>query len=211
MDSVYIIGAGGEGYVFADVIISAGLDLRGFFDDNEELLSKEVFGVPVLGKIMDAVNYKGLFIVSIGNNEIRKRIVDELNIPKEKYLTVFHPHSYRGIGVKIGYGSICTINSSLGTYVEVGNHVIVSLGSCISHHNALEDFSFFGPNACAGGNVCIKEGAFIGTGASIIPNVTIGKWAVVGAGSVVIKDVPDYATVVGNPARVIKIKGRRAV
>ena len=211
MDRVYIIGAGGEGQVFAEVIISAGLDLKGFFDDNEKLLNKQIFEVQVLGKIKDVSKYNGFFIVSIGDNRTRKRIIDEVKIHKDHYLTVFHPHSYRGIGTKFGYGSICTLNSSVGTYTEVGNHVIISLGSCVSHHNILGDYVFFGPNACSGGGVYIKEGAFIGIGASILPNVTIGKWAVVGAGSVVIRDVPDYATVVGNPARVIKIKGRRAV
>lgn len=85
---------------------------------------------------------------------------------------------------------------------------LLALGACVSHHNVIEDYAFVGPNACTGGNVHIKEGAFIGIGASIIPNITIGKWSTVGAGSVVIKDVPDYATVVGNPAKVIKYRNK---
>lgn len=52
--------------------------------------------------------------------------------------------------------------------------------------------------------VRICEGAFVGVNVSIMPGVTIGRHAVVGANSVVTKDVPDYATVVGSPARVIK-------
>lgn len=52
--------------------------------------------------------------------------------------------------------------------------------------------------------VVIKKGAWIGAGASILPGVTVGKHAIVGAGSVVTKDVPDYAVVVGNPAKIIK-------
>lgn len=52
--------------------------------------------------------------------------------------------------------------------------------------------------------VLIKEAAWIGAGATILPGVCVGKHAVVGAASVVTKDVPDYAVVVGNPARVIK-------
>ena len=50
----------------------------------------------------------------------------------------------------------------------------------------------------------IKEAAWIGAGATILPGVCVGRHAVVGAASVVTKDVPDYAVVVGNPARVIK-------
>lgn len=52
--------------------------------------------------------------------------------------------------------------------------------------------------------VLIKEGAWIGAGATVLPGVCIGKHAVVGASSVVTKDVPDYAVVVGSPAKVVK-------
>lgn len=53
--------------------------------------------------------------------------------------------------------------------------------------------------------VHICRGAWIGAGSTILPGVTVGKWAIVGAASVVTKDVPDYAVVVGNPARVIRM------
>ena len=52
--------------------------------------------------------------------------------------------------------------------------------------------------------VVIKDDAWIGASAIILKGVTIGKGAIVGAGSVVTKDIPDYTTVVGNPARVVK-------
>ncbi len=53
--------------------------------------------------------------------------------------------------------------------------------------------------------VVIKKGAWIGAGAAILPGVTVGKYTVVGAAAVVTHDVPDYAVVVGNPARVTKV------
>ncbi len=54
--------------------------------------------------------------------------------------------------------------------------------------------------------VRICEGAFIGINATIMPGVTIGKHAVVGANAVVTKDVPDYATVAGSPAKIISVR-----
>jgi acetyltransferase-like isoleucine patch superfamily enzyme len=59
----------------------------------------------------------------------------------------------------------------------------------------------------------IKEGASIGSNATVICGITIGKGALVGAGAVVTKSVPDYAVVVGVPAKIIgdvrtKGKGR---
>lgn len=51
----------------------------------------------------------------------------------------------------------------------------------------------------------IQKGAWIGANAVILAGVSVGKHAIVGAGAVVTKDVPDYAVVVGNPAKVIKM------
>lgn len=52
--------------------------------------------------------------------------------------------------------------------------------------------------------VTVKKGAWIGAGASLLPGVTVGKHAIVGACAVVTKDVPDFAVVVGNPAKIVK-------
>jgi galactoside O-acetyltransferase len=52
--------------------------------------------------------------------------------------------------------------------------------------------------------VVIGDKAWIGFGASILKGVTIGEGAVVGACSVVTRDVPAYAVVAGNPARVVR-------
>ena len=48
----------------------------------------------------------------------------------------------------------------------------------------------------------VKRGASVGSGATILCGITIGEQATVGAGAVVTKDVPDGATVAGNPARI---------
>lgn len=49
--------------------------------------------------------------------------------------------------------------------------------------------------------VDIREGASIGANSTCIAPIVIGRWALVGAGSVVVKDVPEFALVVGTPAR----------
>jgi UDP-2-acetamido-3-amino-2,3-dideoxy-glucuronate N-acetyltransferase len=52
-------------------------------------------------------------------------------------------------------------------------------------------------------NTLVKEGASLGANSTIVCGHTIGRFAFVGAGAVVTKDVPDFALVVGNPARVV--------
>jgi acetyltransferase-like isoleucine patch superfamily enzyme len=51
--------------------------------------------------------------------------------------------------------------------------------------------------------VKIKDGAWLGTNVTVMPGVTIGRNAVIGANSVVNGDVPDFATAVGAPARIL--------
>lgn len=55
----------------------------------------------------------------------------------------------------------------------------------------------------------IKNNALIATGAKVLGNITIGEHSKVGGGSVVLKDVPDDATVVGIPGRVVRQNGKK--
>jgi len=59
--------------------------------------------------------------------------------------------------------------------------------------------------------VTIGDGASIGASATCVAPITVGRWALVGAGSVVIKDVPDFALVVGSPARRVGWVGKAGV
>lgn len=59
--------------------------------------------------------------------------------------------------------------------------------------------------------VTVRYGASIGARAVCVAPVTIGRWAMVAAGAVVIRDVPDYALVVGSPARRVGWVGRAGV
>jgi UDP-2-acetamido-3-amino-2,3-dideoxy-glucuronate N-acetyltransferase len=120
-------------------------------------------------------------------------------------------------GAKIGK------NCSLGQNVNVGSRAVIGDGVKIQNNVSvydgviIEDGVFCGPS-CVFTNVInprsfierkheyrktlVKRGAAIGANATILCGVTIGEYALVGAGAVVTRDVPDYALVYGNPARV---------
>jgi acetyltransferase-like isoleucine patch superfamily enzyme len=54
--------------------------------------------------------------------------------------------------------------------------------------------------------VVLEDGCDLGVGCIILPGVTVGRGAQVGAGAVVTGDVPAYAVVTGNPARILRVR-----
>jgi len=118
--------------------------------------------------------------------------------------------------VKIGERCIFGQNSHVARDVIIGHNVKVQNNVSIYTGTIIEDDVFLGPS-CVLTNVTnprsqilrhslyektvLRRGATIGANATVVCGVEIGRYAFVGAGAVVTKDVPDYALVVGVPAR----------
>lgn len=119
-------------------------------------------------------------------------------------------------GAKIGADCNLCDQVFIENDVSVGDRVTVKSGVQLWDGVTLEDDVFVGPNATftndpfprskqypeSFSRIIVRKGASIGANATILPGVTVGQYAMVGAGSVVTKDVPPYAIVVGNPARI---------
>ena len=133
-----------------------------------------------------------------------------------------------GAGTKIWHFSHIMPNCIIGENCNLGQNVVVSpevvLGSNVKVQNNVsiytgvqcEDDVFLGPSMVFTNVVnprsavvrrgqyektIVKKGASIGANATIVCGHDIGKFAFIGAGAVVTKHVPDYALVIGNPAR----------
>lgn len=121
---------------------------------------------------------------------------------------------------EVGESCILGQNVNIGPNVKIGNRCKIQNNVSVYEGVELEDYVFCGPSMVFTNimnprckypqadskfykKTLIKEGASIGANATIVCGITLGKNAFIGAGSVVIKDVPDYAMMVGNPARQI--------
>lgn len=92
--------------------------------------------------------------------------------------------------------------------VEIGEFLRTGRGLTIFSSNHIYDNDHYIPFDKDSINlpVVIKDFVWLGCNVTIVPGVTIGEGAIVGAGAVVTHDVPDYAIVGGNPARIIKYR-----
>jgi acetyltransferase-like isoleucine patch superfamily enzyme len=100
---------------------------------------------------------------------------------------------------KLKIGRFCSIADGLEIFLG-GNHPYKRISQWPIRH-----FLFDEPNSeiTSNGDVCIENEIWIGSGVIILSGVTIHNGAVIGAKSVVTKNVPSYAIVAGNPARIV--------
>jgi acetyltransferase EpsM len=174
--------------------------VHGIFDDNPALTS--LLNFPVVGSYNPSHFPSETIIISIGNNRIRQKVAFSIKHP---YGKVIHPSALLSAFASVGEGTVVFHNSVVQAGTIIGKHCIINTSASVDHDCVIADFVHISPNATLSGNVKAGEGSHVGAGATVIQGITIGKWCTIGAGAVVIKDVPDYATVVGVPAKVIKL------
>ena len=202
-EQVIVIGASGHGKVVADIVLSCEDTLLGFLDDNETLTT-EVEGIPVLGKISNYREYpNAAFVIAIGNSAIREKIARQLD--GVCWYTAIHPTAVIShLNSQIGEGSVVMANAVINPSVHIGKHCIVNTASVVEHDNQIGDFVHISVGAKLGGAVCIGNRTWVGIGATISNNVSVCDHCMIGAGTVVIHDIKESGTYVGVPARKIK-------
>lgn len=198
---MYLFGASGHAKVIIDILKAQNVEVKGLYDEDEA--KKELWNIPVIGKTIEHVEENSPCIVSIGNNEIRKKVVAQITGAFGKAV---HPSLLKGSNVEIGKGSVIMAGTVINADTEIGNHCIVNTSASIDHDCFIDDYAHIAPNTTVCGGVTIGEGTLLGAGSTVIPLIKIGKWCTIGAGAVIKEDVPDYAVVVGNPGRVIKYR-----
>lgn len=149
------------------------------------------------------------YVIPIFDPASRTIVADELRAAgRSSFPVVVDPTSVIARSARIGEGTVVNAAVVVAAHVRLGAFVHVNRSASIGHDNVIDDFASLGPGCVLAGSCHVGQSSFIGAGATLLPDARIGRGAIVGAGSVVLGSVPDGATVVGNPARVVR-RGRQ--
>jgi len=211
---IIVLGAAGDGRNIADSIEdnilykNEELKLIGFLDDDVNKQNLSINKYPVLGPLNYVNKYTDCYFISsfgsVINNNLKKAIINKLNLSIDKYITVKHYTSIISGYSKIGNGCFVGAGTIIGTNIKIGDHVKMLQSIVIGHDSIVSDYCSIANSVAIAGEVCIGKSCYIGMNVSIRENIRVGEGSILGMGSVIIKDVPPFSIVVGNPGRVIK-------
>ncbi|TNJ38564.1 acetyltransferase [Chlorobaculum thiosulfatiphilum] len=202
-----LLGASGHGKVVADAALLDGWREVDFFDDAWPDVSC-VGPWPVIGNSQSLIEqlstYDGV-VVAIGDNSIRLQkltLFQEIGLP---LVTIIHPSSVISQYGRIGKGTVVFAGAIINPFAEIGCGSIINTAATIDHDCKIADGVHVSPGAHLGGGVQVGKSTWIGLGASVKQCIRIGENSIVGMGAVVVRDVPSGVTVVGVPAREMRI------
>lgn len=203
--------------IAASIIERTGLgQVIGFLNDVVPLNTSigKCRKINVIGTTNDLPSYLAredhfFFIAYVGltNEKSTFEKIADLEIPRDRFVDIIDPTAIIPTNYcEIGKGVLFAPLSQLSPDTTVSDNCMLLANSFVGHDSFLDRFAHLATNAVVGANVHVGKAVHIGSNATIREKVTIGNFSLVGAGSVVLEDVPENAVVVGNPARILRIR-----
>ncbi|CAM3323257.1 NeuD/PglB/VioB family sugar acetyltransferase [Empedobacter stercoris] len=208
-EKAIIVGAGTYGQVY-EAYLKDEYQIIGFIDDDLSLRDTEINNIKVLGDfeyLLNQIDKNINVFVPIGNNHVRANLLKKLMENGFNTPNFIHKNTHIHSSVKIGKCVYILPGTNIMPYTSIGDFVLISMGVNIAHHTIVDNACFFSQGSNIGASIHFKNNVFCGIASTVMTGVkTVGENSLIGAGAVIIKDIPDGATVVGNPGRIIKIK-----
>ena len=144
-------------------------------------------------------------LVAIGDPGVRRRVYAKLQAAGFSLPSFVHPSASVSRKAILGPGVIVGAQSAVSPNVEIGLLAHVNFCVGIGHDAHIGDFVQLNPGVQVGGGAQIGDGTTIGSGATVLHGTKIGENAIVASGAVVFSRVPAGATMMGNPAKRLRI------
>ena len=208
VDEIFIVGAGTYGEAMYELAEILGYSVKAFYDEDDNKIDEIIMGSQVIGKYSDLddseIKNKN-FIVAIGNNSVRFKIMTQINEKGGTTPTLIHPDAIISPSATIGTGVYIQANSYIWTKVKINDFSIISPNVVIAHHSNIGKACLISTLTGVGASINIEDKVFIGMGATIVTGIhKVGENSIIGAGAVVLKDTDKNSVYAGIPAKRIR-------
>ncbi|MHB8130248.1 MAG: NeuD/PglB/VioB family sugar acetyltransferase [Mobilitalea sp.] len=199
-----IIGASGHGKAVAEIAIKMNRWTQVVFLDDDKSLSSAM-KIDVIGTSRDVLQYIKEYdiFIAIGNNEIREKLLTELETAGASIPILIHPSAIIGEEVEIEAGTVIMAGVVINCCSRIGKGCIINTSATVDHDNVIESYVHLSPGVHLAGAVKVGKSVWLGIGSIVKNNLNIVGGCKVGAGAVVVKDIIEVGTYVGVPARKI--------
>ena len=197
--SIVIVGAGGHASVLFDLATVLNTKSVLVLNDEEGLIK-------VNNTYENRLKFKNEyeFIVGIGDNRIRRKLLKELKEEGYKLSTLIHPSVVIASNAVIKQGTCVIAGAVINNDVVIGEGCIINTKASIDHHSVIGSYTHIAPGVTIAGQCKIGERCLIGVGATIKNGITIVDDVIIGAGGVVVEDILEPGTYIGVPVKKIK-------
>lgn len=199
-----LYGAGAMGREFRQIADESG-EWSGVVFIDDHAAADELAGCPVYRFQMFRARYtpeEARFVVAIGEPKYRLEAFEKMTRAGYRGGVLVHGSATISPDAEVGEGTAVCQGVFVGSQAKVGKNCYLSRNASVGHDAVVGDHTRLGVNAFVGGHTAIGENAFIGAGAMLKDRICVGAKSIVAMGAAVFDDVPDSATVIGNPARI---------
>lgn len=146
------------------------------------------------------------FYIGLGYRHLARKleILQQLRGAGRRAPSFVHPSCHVHPGCRVGEGCIAYPMCNLDQEAELGDGVLLNNSVVISHNSRVGPAAYLSPGVVLSGHVVVGPAAFLGAGVVVANHRRIGANARIGIGTVVTSDVPEGASAIGNPMRLLE-------
>jgi sugar O-acyltransferase (sialic acid O-acetyltransferase NeuD family) len=209
-----VVGGHGSGEIAMTVFEAANeareqWTIAGFLSDicapGERLGKYPVLGGTGETEDFAARGYLIHYTLHLSAKKKRERVqrLRDLHLPPEAHASAIHPATQLDPSIRLGPGVLVCAQAATSFGVHLGGFIHMYTSCFVGHDATVADYATLAAHSVLGARVQVGEGCHVGLNCTVREDVTLGPYSVVGMGAVVLDDVPAFAMVGGNPARII--------
>ncbi len=194
-----IYGAGGHAKSVMEIVLQNKLHaIAGIIDDDQNLVGKQVLGIPVLGTraVLPALKKQGVKLAANGiggilDINVRVKVFELLEHSGYSFPAIIHPRATLEPSATVEEGVQVFANAYVGSQAILKSRCMINTNAVVSHDCFIGSYTHIAPGALLAGHVHVGERSLVGMGVTTAIGVQIGNGVRIGNAAIILADVPD--------------------